>query len=58
MLWFPSFKLGMIACSALKIDCETDQNVEVTCITPEPLRKPKNYTKFDVVLNVLDQLYF
>ena len=48
----------MVDCSAMRGDCVTDQNVEATCTTPEPLRKPKNYTKFDVVLNVLDQLYF
>ena len=48
----------MIACSALKIDCVTDQNVEAPCTTPGPLRKAKNYTKFNVVLNVLNKLYF
>ena len=53
-----SSKFGMVALSALRSGCVAAQNVEVTCIRPAQLRKPQNNTKFNVVLNVLNQLYF
>ena len=34
------------------------QNVNPIWLTQAPLRKPKKYTKFNVVLSVLNQLHF
>ena len=60
-IWKPcisSFIWGMVALSALGSGCVAAQNVEVTCMRPAQLRKQENNTKFKVVLNVINQLYF
>ena len=50
--------LGMVAYTCIKSGYVASQNVEVHCLTPEPLRKQESNTKFEVVLNALDQLDF
>ena len=52
------FHYGMVDFSAVGSGCVTTQNVEVTCIRLAQLRKQENNTKFNVVLNVLNQVYF
>ena len=60
-IWKPcisSFTWGMVAFSALESGCVAAQNVEVTCMRPAQLRKQEKNPKLNVVLNVLNQLYF
>ena len=56
--WISSLKWGMVDCVPPRIDWVPSQNAEVTWLRPAHSRKQQNNTKFDVVWNVLNQVYF
>ena len=51
LIWY------MATCSPIRSDWVTDQNVESFWPSQAQLRKPKKYTKFNVVLSILNHLH-